>query len=245
MLGRLLLDISRPWDLRPPGQGLDRLAGLPLVCARLKGNELTDNNRAALRGMPIHSLTLAGIGVSDSKLSEVVLDLPNLRHLFLTECPVTDTGLAALEGLPRLEKLSLLDCRNIDGSGLGVLVGAPLTDLSLSGCTGVNDAGLGALVGLLLSRLNLEGCRLITNNGIRAIRDLPLARLSLRGCLEITEGGLRALVGMPLAVLHIDQCPRLTGEVEVNFWRARATYEREMRLKCETELESLRQGAGE
>ena len=93
---------------------------------------------------------------------------------------VTDRGLEALSGHPRLQRLRLNRCDQITDSGLASLANVrTLVDLDLSWCTEITDVGLGHLRTLpALARVNLQGCDRATPAGRSALHDVRFASVT-------------------------------------------------------------------
>jgi hypothetical protein len=116
--------------------------------------------------------------------------------VYLASSEVTDSSLAHLKGLTRLEELNLSETR-ISDTGLEHLKGlSQLQQLNLSG-TRITDAGLKHLKGLSqLRELNLDGT-MVTGTGLAnlkgliGLRDLELAHSG------VTDAGLLHLKGLP------------------------------------------------
>lgn len=91
---------------------------------------------------------------------DISCDTPRITHLYAygsrLEVKVTDTGLAALQGLP-LTKLSLKNRNLITDAGLESLRGMPLTELDISDCAKLTDAGMDVVRAMPLVRLGLSG----------------------------------------------------------------------------------------
>jgi hypothetical protein len=129
-----------------------------------------------------------GFNVSDDAAAALG-KLSNLRHLYLENTQITDTGVSALTSFPRLRLLSL--GRNVTNDGLvhiTALKSLVYVDLA---STQVTDDGLSHLASLPnLTKLNLSG-RPITDAGLRQLRQLPaLEELHLRWCTDLTDAGV-------------------------------------------------------
>lgn len=88
-----------------------------------------------------------GIRITDVGVAKLA-KLKGLRMLELSGAAVTATGLQALREMPRLERLSLWNCRTLGDETAAVLAGLRgMKTLDLSD-TGMGDAGLEKLAGL-------------------------------------------------------------------------------------------------
>jgi hypothetical protein len=110
-----------------------------------------------------------GIHITDlgvAKLSK----LKNLRRLDLSGADITAESLKTLQGLPRLERLSLWNCRAIDDAAavqLGLLAGLVHVDLS---DTAIGDSGIERLTALAkLKQLYLTNTK-VTAAGLQSWR---------------------------------------------------------------------------
>jgi hypothetical protein len=119
--------------------------------------------------------------------------LGRLKQLTFINVPVTDTGLAHLEGLTSLESLMLRGCNQVTDAGVAHLA-------RLTGLTGlyledsrISDAGLASLRGLTgLETLNL-GTTQIGDAGLTHLGRLTrLENLGLDGT-KVTDAGLVVL----------------------------------------------------
>ncbi len=98
-----------------------------------------------------------GIRISDAGLKKLT-KLRNLKSLELSGAPITANGLNALADLPRLERLSLWNCKQLDDSAALIL--AKLTNLQTLDLTATNlgDDALNKLAALpALRNLFLTG----------------------------------------------------------------------------------------
>jgi len=97
--------------------------------------------------------------------------LTQLERLDLSECSITDKGLAQLRAIPGLRELLLCGCTELTDEGLAHLAALPhLASVDLSECS-VSDTGLAHLWGLKELRvLTLEGCNNITQAGVVALK---------------------------------------------------------------------------
>jgi hypothetical protein len=139
----------------------------------------------------LESLKLESAPVTDAGVAKLE-GLTHLRYLIL-ECPrVTDAGLAHVGNLSGLEVLDLYGTQ-VTGTGLARLEGLMrLRDLFLN-CTCVTDAGLAHIEGLSsLEVLDLHGTG-VTDTGLDHLRRLSrLRRLDLHGT-HVTPGGVAKL----------------------------------------------------
>ena len=133
--------------------------------------------------------------VTDSQLLRIRLINQDLG-LVLNNCPITDDGLASLEGKRNLRWLELRRTKITD-EGIKHLRGTALEELDLS-ATKVSDAGL-AYLGEIdfpnLKTLALEGLRHVTDEGISHLsRFKSLEFLSIAGT-KVTPTGIRHIKG--------------------------------------------------
>src|SRR5439155_19965749 len=88
-----------------------------------------------------------GIKITDLGLAKLA-KLKKLRLLDVSGAQITPGGLKVLQGLPRLERLNLWNCKALDDSAAHVFAAIPsLTDLDLSD-TAAGDATLETLASL-------------------------------------------------------------------------------------------------
>ena len=136
--------------------GLDHLSALRnLKELTIGGNKLTDAGLQALRQLPsLSSLSLGGEQRTDSglwsiSLTDAGLDaiatLKELRELRLDGMPVTNRWLEKLQGLRKLERISLKGCKRLEDSAAPLLASWPamrVFDLTGSAVTGKGLAEL-------------------------------------------------------------------------------------------------------
>lgn len=197
----------------------ERRPGCAVVALDFQFKKLNDTDIALLRPfVDLERLELVGAGFNGTGLVHLNA-LKHLRHLGLSNNPLTDDSLAALRGLQRLETLNL-QLTPLTDAGLPHLreLGR-LRELLLSG-TSVTDAGLAwikdlvelRVLGLdetavtdagldhLRSLTKLEAIRLpstTTDTGLSALRGMmQLRELDLRGS-QVTDAGLARLGGLP------------------------------------------------
>lgn len=110
-----------------------------------------------------------GIQITDLGLAKLAR-LKNLRRLDVSGARVTAAGLEALKSLPRLERLNLWNCAQVDDSAAAVLAGFPsLVNLDLSE-TPAGDAALSRLAALpKLKYVYLTDTR-VTPTGVEAFQ---------------------------------------------------------------------------
>jgi len=116
--------------------------------------------------------------VDDAEL-DLLKTHPNLQSLRMRATKVTDSELARLKVLTRLELLDLGYCKNVTDAGLGHLKGlTTLQSLNLDG-TRITDAGLASLKGLPQLRiLDLRGTK-VTNGGVKKLQQaLPKCKIA-------------------------------------------------------------------
>ena len=71
--------------------------------------------------------------MTDGGLTAALARFPGLRSLQLKSDALTDAGLACLSGLTALERLELVDCESVKGTGMAALLAA-LPDLQVCPC---------------------------------------------------------------------------------------------------------------
>lgn len=177
---RLILMLDNTTDLSPLDDvGPDALFGLHLwKLFTLPDDELRHVGR--LSGLRYLSLGDAW-EVTDSGMAHLA-GLVRLEELDLTQTTITDKGLAYLDGLANVRKLSLWGTQVGDAGLLHVLHMRGLEILNLR-YTKVSDEGVGDLVRLRnLKRLDLTG----TNITVRRIEQV---RRALPNCTITTVNG--------------------------------------------------------
>lgn len=140
----------------------------------------------------VTAVWLDGPQASDAVLPQVGR-LQRLGLLAMSRTSVSDTGLASLKGLTRLERLDLSRNTTVSDAGLKHLAGLTrLEELNLGG-TKISDAGLVHLSGLArLKSLELFHTT-VSDAGLRHLAGLTrLKSLSLSGT-RVTDDGLKAL----------------------------------------------------
>jgi hypothetical protein len=154
--------------------------------------DIADNDLAALRGLPnLKHLILDYCPITDAGLRHVGR-APSLLSLSLTRTDVTDAGLAELSGVIGLEELRLDETAITDAGLVHVATFPQLRSLSLYR-TGVTDAGLASLTGLyFLERLSLDETR-VTNRGLRGLARFPYLNELKVWKTHVTPAGIEAL----------------------------------------------------
>lgn len=144
-------------------------------------------------------------------------DLPRLRFLALSECPITDEGLKELAAIKSLDTLKLDEINGLNGDGLEYLI--PLRTLHRL-C--LQEVGLSKQAFQHLARmkqlrvLDLEETG-TTDDDLKTIAALSLTRLDLSKT-PVTATGLGYLDAMRgLQVLRVYDCKRLAPEALEHF----------------------------
>ena len=157
---------------------------------------VTDADLAAFDGVTkVENLHLGHTSVTDLGLARLS-GVDGLTRLYLTDLRgVTDSGLVALERLPRLQQLLLMGTSVSDGAMASIRRMPDLRYLNLTR-TGVTDAGLTGLSEMTrLEGLDLEGTA-VTDAGIATLsRLVNLTRLNLAHT-AMSDQGLAALDGL-------------------------------------------------
>lgn len=174
---------------------------------------------AVLREVSAHDvpgLALDGCPIEDTGLRAIGATAPFLRWLSLRNCDrLTDTGVAALSRLTRLESLDLRGCLQVTDAAIDHLTSmTELARLDLTNCGQLTDRGLGPLAALRdLSRLRLEGCHKLTDRGVEELVEVAphLVSLDLSYCQHLTDGAIERLGQLEaLQRLSVVGCNRLT-----------------------------------
>ena len=156
----------------------------------------------------VEALTKLGAKLSQNSAGAVVeVDLSD------TNIPVRNDNLAAVKGLPELERIKLFGADYNDGALDYILGAAKLRLLGLER-TGVTNDGLGKLVGLSnLESIDLSQASFISDDGLTHLAKLPKLRtLQLVKCNIGDEGvahlaAVSTLVGLDLRdTLVSDAC---------------------------------------
>ena len=155
-------------------------------------------------------LTLAGSGITDSKLAAVGA-IASLRSLVVEQSPATDAGFARLAGLRNLTHLTLWDLPHLTDAGLSrALAGMPrLRGLDLAGFRSPLPA---TVEGLARTQSGLKALDLgvapATAAGLAAIGRLTrLEHLSVNGA-GVPDSAVAHLAELvKLRELHLDDVP--------------------------------------
>lgn len=157
----------------------------------------------------IHSMSMTDQDLE--QLASVQSGLEGITEVNARGSAVSDAGLAHLQKLPALQKLSL-DSTRVTDAGLASLQRVPsLSDLSLNS-TGVTSVGLGHLATLpALRRLELMGCDL-NQDDFAAVGKLPaLEVLVLNRVHELHDAEFDLVCeARTLKVLELNDCTGLT-----------------------------------
>ncbi|MCH5378232.1 MAG: hypothetical protein JJ992_30110 [Planctomycetes bacterium] len=127
------------------------------------------------------------LNIKDDAVGILVDEFPSLEELVLVEGVFSDTALAELQKLSRLQRLDLRSCSGLTAEGIRRL--EPLRGLRVLkiGGAGIDDASLEALKPIrTLTSLTIEDAS-ITDAGLEHLVRLPLQDLNLARCFGITD----------------------------------------------------------
>jgi hypothetical protein len=143
------------------------------------------------------SSVFSGRELADADLAHLE-GLTKLQDLSLNNTEITDAGLAHLKGLTKLKKLNLGSCRGITDDGLVHLKGMTgLEDLNLSGTNSGLDGGLAHLKGLTkLKELWLSTAKKVTDVGLAHLKGLTNIETLALEATKTTDAGLVHLKGL-------------------------------------------------
>jgi hypothetical protein len=141
-------------------------------------------------------VNLGGKDASDAALVHLKA-MPLVRVIDLRKSNISDAGLANLQGLTQLQKLSLYDNNGISDAGLANLKNAKgLQELDL-GITPIGDAGLEHLADLTkLQFLNLDKTK-VTSAGLVHLKGLTQLNDLRLDDTAVDDAGLEHLKGLP------------------------------------------------
>lgn len=146
-LTRLKLGIFGYGGSEVGDSGMLNLLGMPLTVLDLnRSTNVTNAGFDNLRGMPLTDLDIARCRSLTSL--DFLLGMP-LRRLVLSDLDLNDDHLEVLRGMP-LEKLDLLNNRQITDVGLSYLRGLPLKRLNIAGCPNLTEVGFHHFQGMPL-----------------------------------------------------------------------------------------------
>jgi Leucine-rich repeat (LRR) protein len=161
--------------------------------------------------------------LKDESMQMVASALPNLTHLHLSACNLSDEAVKAASSLPALRTLIISEdppssttCRMTDEAVKAVSSMPKLTFLEFGHCKHITDAAVQTMSAskMPLTSLNLSCCD-ITDAAVQAMSasKMPLTSLDL-SCLNITDAAVRAIgeSRMPLTYLNLSSCWNLTDE---------------------------------
>jgi len=164
-----LRSLCLAWNSRITCRGLSYLVNPPAHMPLVRQSRLTQLEELDLTSCD---------NIADMGVSWLVLHMPTLQVLSLSDCNVTDLCLPHFSRLKRLRELSLKGCRDVSDAGLTSL--AALTSLQelhlglgpheeelYEEHSGITDAGLGHLAAIKSLRvLSLEGREGVTDAGV-------------------------------------------------------------------------------
>ncbi|MQM17773.1 hypothetical protein Taro_050750 [Colocasia esculenta] len=202
-----------------------RLAAMAVgACARGAPAELVIRATATTSDpAPVSSLLI----VSDMGLSVISQAFPELRSLFLWDCPrVGNEGLAAVAcNCPALEKLHVSNAPLVGDGGLIFILMrcSKLSDLSLEACPRVGDGALRTLplMSSHLESITLQNCPMVRDASLVAVLSfLPrLAKVRIADA-KVGDGALEAIGargdGNPVRSVCLEN---VTGFTHVGFRR--------------------------
>jgi len=152
--------------------------------------------------------------INDALIQNLAKKNLNLRHLFIQNASITNTGLSDFSNLENLTSLNLKYCLKITDTGLSHLSNLKkLTWLNLWGCNQITDKGLSHLRNLKnLTSLDLGWCHQITDTGLSHLSKLEnLTWLNLGWFYKITDMGLSDLSELKnLTGLNLWGCNQIT-----------------------------------
>jgi hypothetical protein len=172
----------------------------------LEANNMMDDVALAKLAAAAPHLTVLKLNGSDRLTDEGLRHLAAFRDLEEVELggwhsPMTDTGFAALAGLPRLRAVGAWWSRRITDAGVRrTLAACPsLQTASFLGTAAgdglIADRSLDILSRMpTLEHVLFDHCQGITDAGVRALATLPaLRKLALDGCRNVTRAGIAAV----------------------------------------------------
>jgi Leucine-rich repeat (LRR) protein len=129
-------------------------------------------------------------------------DAGNVKDLSFFHASLTDAGLADIEHLTKLEKLSLIGCAKITDKGLAALKGlGSLKRLDLREMPGLTDAGLVHLKGLTKLEVLFLSDTKITDAGLVHLKNLQsLLRVELDHTQVTPQGVQKLKMALPKLV---------------------------------------------
>lgn len=136
-----------------------------------------------------------GLAITDAAVTMIALHCPNLTHLDLDHCRITNNAAATLAQypLPKLLYISFAFCVKLEDSGLAEIVKTrrfTLKTIKLNGCNMLSDAGIELLVAGMpsLTELHLASLYRISNASVSSalahLKDLQI--LDIRNCKGLT-----------------------------------------------------------
>jgi hypothetical protein len=157
---------------------------------------------------------------TDAAMGKLVRSFPAVVSLEVKLVPgewavLTDEGMRAVSGLPKLTSLNISCCKLVTDAGMRAVSRLPaLTFLDFAGCQLVTDEGVRAVSGLpKLTSLNISFCKEVSDEGMLAVSSMPaLISLELHCCDKVTDEGVRAVSSMPaLTSLDLTMCDKVTN----------------------------------
>jgi hypothetical protein len=155
------------------------LKKLPLVGAVevFDASKCTDKGFAALKSLPhLHKLIVEKADLTPRTLAAIGA-CKDLRHLGLVNCGVSDTELAGLKSLARLEHLALSDNPKITDRGMAVVKGFDRLQVLYLSKTSITNKGLAELKALDgLRKLSVSGSKVTLDAAEKFPDDMPNLR---------------------------------------------------------------------
>lgn len=102
---------------------------------------------------------------------DILARLPNLVHLRVSDCPLTEQAMKNIGALAKLKTLCLIGCKDFEDASLMHLAQLPLERLDLEAFDAITDAGLSALLNDLkdLHSVYIFNCKHITDVAMPAL----------------------------------------------------------------------------
>jgi len=161
----------------------------------------------------LSNLTFIGLGsFSDMKDEDLafISTLPNLAKLKLIKLTCTDSFLAYLTGLKKLQNLDFGELTNLTGVGFAQLAELPDLDWIIHWKGGMTDAGVAAIARLpSVSILDFQASPAVTNASIPHLRTMEKLTTLLLSATSITPEGFAGVVMPKIKTVGANELAKL------------------------------------